>query len=223
MGVPRGACLVLGRDSFHDTSLNSTRQLLAGDWTRDIGMVGRGIAYQADFAAAKLIENHMTPEVSTERRDRLIKLLGVDPSWRMNTLSDGQRRRVQILVKLLPLWDVLLLDEVTTDLDVVARVDLLEFLRHETELRGATIVYATHIFDGLDTWPSHVAYMYGGEIKELRVFSSSPAASSDANSTSHLDQASQHAGELYRLAIGWLRSERAACAEDSMAVDTRPC
>lgn len=31
--------------------------------------------------------------------------------------------------------------------------------------RGATIVYATHIFDGLETWASHLAYIHGGELK----------------------------------------------------------
>lgn len=45
--------------------------------------------------------------------------------------------------------EVLLLDEITTDLDVITRADFLAFLRHEAECNGATIVYATHIFDGL--------------------------------------------------------------------------
>lgn len=43
---------------------------------------------------------------------------------------------------------VLLLDEITVDLDVVARLRLLDFFRDECEERGATILYATHIFDG---------------------------------------------------------------------------
>jgi len=51
---------------------------------------------------------------------------------------------------------VLLLDEITVDLDVLARADLLAFLKSECEERGATIIYATHIFDGLDSWPSHL-------------------------------------------------------------------
>lgn len=51
---------------------------------------------------------------------------------------------------------VLLLDEITVDLDVLARADLLMFLRKECEERGATIIYATHIFDGLEGWPSHI-------------------------------------------------------------------
>jgi CCR4-NOT complex subunit CAF16 len=53
----------------------------------------------------------------------------------------------------------LLLDEVTTALDVVVRQDLLRYLQKETETRGATVVYATHIFDGLDEWPTHIHYL----------------------------------------------------------------
>jgi CCR4-NOT complex subunit CAF16 len=49
-----------------------------------------------------------------------------------------------------------LLDEITVDLDVLARADLLRFLKKECEERGATIIYATHIFDGLEDWPSHI-------------------------------------------------------------------
>jgi CCR4-NOT complex subunit CAF16 len=37
-------------------------------------------------------------------------------------------------------WDVLLLDEVTVDLDVLVRAELLAFLVSESENRGATIV-----------------------------------------------------------------------------------
>ena len=51
---------------------------------------------------------------------------------------------------------VLLLDEITVDLDVLARSNLLNFLKKECDNRGALIIYATHIFDGLDDWPSHI-------------------------------------------------------------------
>ena len=48
----------------------------------------------------------------------------------------------------------------------LVRLDLLEFFRRECEERGATIVYATHIFDGLEKWITHIAYLEGG--KQLR-------------------------------------------------------
>lgn len=41
---------------------------------------------------------------------------------------------------LLQPWQLLLLDEVTVDLDVLVRADFLDFLKQETEKRGATIV-----------------------------------------------------------------------------------
>lgn len=61
---------------------------------------------------------------------------------------------------------VLLMDEVTVDMDVLGRLELLEFLRQECEERGATIIYATHIFDGLEGWISHVAYLEDGELSK---------------------------------------------------------
>lgn len=51
------------------------------------------------------------------------------------------------------------------DLDVLARADLLKFLRKECEERGATIIYATHIFDGLENWPSHIVYVANGKLQ----------------------------------------------------------
>ena len=60
---------------------------------------------------------------------------------------------------------VLLLDEITVDLDVLGRADLLAYLRAETEERGACIVYATHIFDGLESWATHLMYLADGGLK----------------------------------------------------------
>ena len=37
-------------------------------------------------------------------------------------------------------WDLLLLDEVTVDLDVLVRSELLKFLQEESDTRGATII-----------------------------------------------------------------------------------
>ena len=47
-----------------------------------------------------------------ERRDRLLNILDVDSDWHMHQISDGERRRVQLVMGLMIPWDVLLLDEV---------------------------------------------------------------------------------------------------------------
>lgn len=66
---------------------------------------------------------------SQERCDMLVERFGVDMDWRVNQLSDGRKRRVQLLLAFVRPASIFLLDEVTTDLDVLARQTLLEFVK----------------------------------------------------------------------------------------------
>lgn len=146
--VPEDKCSILGRASMFSSELNFLRSYLGGDWgKRTVAFVGYGVPMTADIAVKNLM-THLQKQFP-ERKKRLYELLDIDPEWNMSYVSDGQRRRVQIMLGLLRPFELLLLDEITTDLDVVTRQDLLAFLREETEKRNVTIVYATHIFDGL--------------------------------------------------------------------------
>lgn len=145
---------VLGRAAFHDTSL-------AGD----VGFLGGEFAFDQDISVAEILQHR--PGVDPARRRRAIQVLDVDLAWRMHRVSDGQRRRVQILLELERALSLLLLDEVTADLDVLARADLLRFLREDSESRGLTVIYASHVLDGLDAWATHLMFLSPGR---LRVF-----------------------------------------------------
>ena len=89
-------------------------------------------------------------------------MLDVDPGWRMHQVSDGQRRRVQLLLDLERTLRVILLDEVTAELDVLARADLLGFLREESAA-GVTVLYASHVLDGLEEIKVCVGYELDGK------------------------------------------------------------
>ncbi|XP_065638103.1 ABC transporter I family member 21-like, partial [Quercus suber] len=89
------------------------------------------VPLQGDFSAEHMIFG--VEGIDPVRRDKLIDLLDIDLRWRMHKVSDGQRRRVQICMGLLHPFKVLLLDEVTVDLDVVARMDLLDYFKEECE------------------------------------------------------------------------------------------
>ena len=54
---------------------------------------------QGDIAAGKMIFG--VDGVDAQRRQQLIDLLEIDLDWRLNKVSDGQRRRVQICMGLL--------------------------------------------------------------------------------------------------------------------------
>ena len=47
----------------------------------------------------------------------MLDILDVDVDWKMHQISDGERRRVQLTMGLMEPWEVLLLDEVTVDLE----------------------------------------------------------------------------------------------------------
>lgn len=149
--VPKRTVIVLGKEAFDDTSLAAQVEYLGGVFPFDV-----------DMRVAELLDN--VRGVNPERRDMLISVLGVDADWHMHTVSDGQRKRVQILLGLLRPSELLLLDEITTDLDLLARRDMLEFLRRESRDHGTTIVYASHILDRLEKWATDLLYMRWGRV-----------------------------------------------------------
>ncbi|KAI4331534.1 hypothetical protein MLD38_029719 [Melastoma candidum] len=188
----RNVVRVLNRSAFHDTQLACSGDLsyLGGSWSKTIGSAGE-IPLQGDFSAEHMIFG--VEGSDPVRRDKLIELLDIDLQWRMHKVSDGQRRRVQICMGLLHPFQVLLLDEVTVDLDVVTRMDFLEFLREECDQRGATIVYATHIFDGLETWATHLVYIQDGELRK-------------SERLSDIEEL-KHSANLHSVVKSWLRAE----------------
>ncbi|KUF82815.1 ABC transporter I family member 20 [Phytophthora nicotianae] len=155
--------LIFGRDSFRDTTLNALRTFVSADWgQRSVAFATHAMAYSADMA----VEEMMTKLQSEhpERRQKLLKVLRIDPKWRLHRLSDGQRRRVQLFLALLRPSQLIVLDEVLGMLDIISRENVLAFLKEETESRQATVLLATHIFDGTDVWASDVLYIRRGTV-----------------------------------------------------------
>ncbi|EST05082.1 ABC transporter-like protein [Kalmanozyma brasiliensis GHG001] len=149
------------------------------------------------------------------RRDRLLDILDVDLTWHMHAISDGERRRVQLCMGLMEPWDLLLLDEVTVDLDVQVRADLLDFLQLETVERGATIIYATHIFDGLQSFPTHLAHMRLGTTTTTLPIdwpAKNPADIAALPPTANADK-DRDLSPLLNVSLAWLREDKVVRAE----------
>ena len=73
----------------------------------DLGLSRLTLAcVQADISAGTMING--VEGVDADRRERLIQLLDIDLDWRLNKVSDGQRRRVQICMGLLKPYQVCL-------------------------------------------------------------------------------------------------------------------
>ncbi|KAK3684825.1 P-loop containing nucleoside triphosphate hydrolase protein [Podospora appendiculata] len=153
--APSGTIKVSGVDPFKDGLKGVT--YLGLEWV--LNQIVR-----TDIGVDELLAS-IGGDAYPDRRDELVAVLDIDTAWRMHAVSDGERRRVQLAMGLIRPWTVLLLDEITVDLDVWSRSQFLGWLRKETEIRECTIVYATHILDNLAGWPTHLVHMHLGAVK----------------------------------------------------------
>ncbi|KAI8981670.1 P-loop containing nucleoside triphosphate hydrolase protein [Mycotypha africana] len=188
---------VLGKDAFIEAPQGVT--YLGTEWANNP-------VVKSDLTVDYLLKSmgsHRWPE----RTQELLTVLDVKTTWRLHQISDGQRRRVQLVMGLLHPWKLLLLDEVTVDLDVLARADFLAFLKKETEDRGCTIVYATHIFDGLGDWPTHIAHVADGRVLALHNVKDDVWPELDAIKAEHREKGLLDS-PLTSLCLGWLREDR---------------
>jgi CCR4-NOT complex subunit CAF16 len=120
---------------------------------------------RTDIGVVELLKS-VGGDAYPDRRDELVQVLDIDLKWRMHAVSDGERRRVQLAMGLIRPWRILLLDEITVDLDLLSRSNFLFWLKAETEKREASIVYATHILDNLAGWPTHLVHMAAGKVRD---------------------------------------------------------
>ena len=173
------AIRVLGSDP-RETNLRATGQVafLGGTFKsglQDLPLRARNVPFSA-----------MLPR-PTDRLQHLMTILDVDPSWRPATASAGQTTRMQLVLQLAEPADLYLVDELTRDLDLRARDRILAFLKNDSLQRRSTILYATHVFNGLDTWATDLIHLHQGSIRH------------------HLDHWSpSEASSLYDRVLAWL-------------------
>jgi ABC-2 type transport system ATP-binding protein len=85
---------------------------------------------------------------------------------RVETLSGGLRRRVELAKAMLHQPEVLLLDEPSTGLDPGARVDLWDGLRRLRSTAGVTIVFTTHLLEEAER-ADRLALLHEGRLVAL--------------------------------------------------------
>lgn len=101
----------------------------------------------------------LVPQPITLRAFDIANLLQINWSWDVRYLSAGEQKRVQLLLGMQIDRPLVILDEATADLDVDQRHELLKFLFLESVQKGTTVLYTTHIFEGLSGWPTEIVFL----------------------------------------------------------------
>ena len=136
-------------------------------------------AIAAGQVGALLQSGGLLPDLTVAESVRLVAGLHVDPlpvadvldragiadlaGRRVGRLSGGQQQRVKFAMALVPEPDLLVLDEPTTGMDVVARRSFWQLLRAEAG-RGRTVLFATHYLEEADAYADRVVLLREGQV-----------------------------------------------------------
>jgi ABC-2 type transport system ATP-binding protein len=119
----------------------------------------------ASFEWKRVVWN--IPRERFERMQRVVReLLDLDEIFNTTAreLSLGQRMRADLALALLPEPEILLLDEPTLGLDVLARRRILEFIRELNRERGVSVVVTSHDMAELEQLAGRIVLLHRGEI-----------------------------------------------------------
>jgi peptide/nickel transport system ATP-binding protein len=113
-----------------------------------------------------------------KRSSEVLRMVGIDPVHLRSyphQLSGGMRQRAMIAMALLFEPQLVIMDEPTSSLDVVAQRSLMIQIKRLQERLGFAVVFVTHDMSLVGGVGDELAVMYGGKIVELgptqRVFS----------------------------------------------------
>ena len=154
--------------------------VLGFDVARDPGQVRRrmGVVFQSPSIDGKLtvaenLHHHgrlygMAGRELKDRIARSMERLGIADRAgdRVETLSGGLQRRVELAKGLLPKPDVLLLDEPSTGLDPAARRELGRYLEELRDQDRVTVVLTTHYLEEAER-SDRVAILHQGRLVSI--------------------------------------------------------
>ena len=96
--------------------------------------------------------------------DERLSRFAIDPNARFGTLSKGQKKQVLLAFALAMSPEVLVLDDPTLGLDVVARKSLFDEVIAELADRGITVLVTTHDLAGIEGLADRVGILRDGKL-----------------------------------------------------------
>jgi len=151
-----GHAEILGEDSWkHRTRLMERIGVVAEEADAPPEMKVRQLA---DFCGA------LYSRWDGKAFDTRLSRFGISKDPRYGDLSKGQKKQVSLALALAASPDLIVLDDPTLGLDVVARKSLFEEVIADLADRGTTVFLTTHDLAGVESIADRVAIMDGGRI-----------------------------------------------------------
>ena len=173
-----------GRISGGQILLNGTDLVTASeDYIRSVRWKDISIVFQNAMTALNPVQKigdqiinalrqheNVSKAEARERAEFFFEKVGVSPSRLMqypHEFSGGMKQRAVIALALICRPKILIADEPTTALDVVAQRQVIELLMSLKQEFGISIIMISHDISAVAEACENIAVMYGGQIMEL--------------------------------------------------------
>jgi len=124
----------------------------------------------AQFKDAIDAHANYTKERTLARSVEVMKLVGIDPvhlNSYPHQLSGGMRQRAMIAMALLFTPDLIIMDEPTCALDVVAQRSLMVQIKELQQQLGFAVIFVTHDMSLVSHFSDKLLVMYAGHVVEV--------------------------------------------------------
>ena len=135
-----------------------------------VGFLSAATALYGRLSAQEMVEYfgrlHGLDELTLRRRiEEIFTRLGMDDfrDRRCDRLSDGMKQKVSIARTLVHDPAVMIFDEPTVGLDVMAARSIIAFIR-ECRSHGKTVVFSTHVMSEVEKLCDRVGVIHGGKL-----------------------------------------------------------
>lgn len=130
-----------------------------------IGYLPSEVNLYGEMKVSEMFDYHESfYDIDTDkRRKKLVKLLKIDETKRVEDLSLGNLKKVGIVLALMHNPKLLILDEPTSGLDPLIQSVFHEILKEEKE-NGTTILYSTHVLSEVSSLCDKVGFIKDGKI-----------------------------------------------------------
>lgn len=154
-----GSCTVLGVDS----------QALTPALRGKIGYVNEEHTLPTWMTAQQVTQMQMNlyPQWQQAIYDNVIANFDVQPDQKVSELSRGERAGLNLSMALAQSPEILILDEPTLGLDVVAKQAFLEALMHTEMDSNITIIYCSHQMEEIERVADNLIIVEAGEVKYM--------------------------------------------------------
>ncbi len=113
------------------------------------------------------MQRHLYPQWNEARYRSIVDHFNVTPEQRIRELSRGERAGVNLAMAMAQSPELLILDEPTLGLDVVAKRAFLEAVLTSVEDAGCTVIYCSHQMEEIERLADNLIVMERGELVHM--------------------------------------------------------